>query len=113
MSKLLIKTQFLLVICFTVYVTQLLLVNSTLAHAENNEVILLVIENCSFCDKTEAFLNDKGIPYKRYDIKKDAQGKSLYRQLGGGGVPLMKIGGTIVRGYQPDEIIMALKMRRS
>ena len=83
-----------------------------LASAQSSDVVVLVIQGCPYCDKTEAFLIKKGINYKRYDIEKDAHGKSLYQKLGGGGVPLIKIGSNIIRGFQPDEILMALRSRR-
>lgn len=80
--------------------------------AQGNEVTVLVIQGCPYCNKAEEFLQKKGINYRRYDIERDAGGQALYRKLGGGGVPLIKIGSSVIRGFQPDEILMNLSAQR-
>lgn len=63
---------------------------------------------CPHCRSLEIFLQDKGIHYARYDIERDAHGAKIYRKLGGGGIPLVKIGEKVIRGFQPQEILAGL-----
>lgn len=67
-------------------------------------VEIFVTSWCPYCKKLEHFLQENDIEYTRYDIEKEAAGASLYKQLGGGGVPLMKIGSTVLRGFDEAEI---------
>jgi glutaredoxin len=58
---------------------------------------------------TRRFLDQKGIPYKEFDIEKDAEARTAYEALGGGGIPIIDVNGTLIRGYDPDAILAALK----
>lgn len=60
---------------------------------------------CGYCKKLERFLNEKGIPYVAYDIEKDSSAASTFKQLGGRGVPVVRIGSHVVQGYNPDAVM--------
>jgi len=60
---------------------------------------------CGYCKKMIRFLNEKGIPYAAYDIEKDRAAAENYRALGGRGVPVVRIGSHIIRGYNPDAVL--------
>jgi glutaredoxin len=49
------------------------------------------------------------IPYQEFDIEKDAEARKAYEALGGGGIPFIDVNGTLIRKYDPDEILAALK----
>lgn len=68
------------------------------------EVSIFVTAWCPYCRKLETFLKDNGIKFKRYDIEKDRKGSLLYRQLGGGGIPLTLVDSTVVRGFDEIEL---------
>ncbi|MFJ3482418.1 glutaredoxin family protein [Pseudomonas sp. NPDC090202] len=78
----------------------------TLAQAR---VVLYATDWCGYCKQARRFLDSKGIPYTEYDIEKSAEGRKAYEALGGRGIPLIDVNGTLIRGFSPDEILAALK----
>lgn len=72
-------------------------------------VVLYATDWCGYCKQTKRFLDSKGIPFKEFDIEKDAQARKAYEALGGRGIPLIDVNGTLIRGFDPDEILAALK----
>ena len=43
------------------------------------------------------------------DIEQDAQARKAYEALGGGGIPFVDVNGTLIRDYNPEAIMAALK----
>jgi mycoredoxin len=78
----------------------------TRAHAH---VVLYATEWCGYCKLTRRFLDQKGIPYRDFDIEKDAEARKAYAALGGGGIPFVDVNGTLIRDYNPEAIMAALK----
>ena len=72
-------------------------------------VVLYSTEWCGYCKQSRRFLDQKGIPYREFDIEKDAQARKAYEALGGGGIPFIDVNGTLIRGYDPQAILAALK----
>ncbi|MBV6825107.1 glutaredoxin family protein [Pseudomonas sp. PD9R] len=72
-------------------------------------VVLYSTQWCGYCKLTRRFLDQRGIPYKDFDIEKDAVARKDYEALGGGGIPIIDVNGTLIRGYDPDAIMAALK----
>jgi len=72
-------------------------------------VVLYATDWCGYCKQTKRFLDSKGIPFKEFDIEKDAEARKAYEALGGRGIPLIDVNGTLIRGFDPDEILAALK----
>ena len=60
---------------------------------------------CGYCKKMVRFLNEKGIPYTAYDIEKDSAAARTYRELGGNGVPVVRVGSHVVHGYSPEAVM--------
>ena len=60
---------------------------------------------CGYCKKMVQFLNEKGIPFTAYDVEKDAAAYRRYHELGGNGVPVVRIGSHVVHGYNPDAVM--------
>jgi glutaredoxin len=67
---------------------------------------------CGYCKKLATFLDTKGIRYTTYDIEKDSSANKTYRELGGRGVPLSRIGSTVVRGFNPEAVLRAVENER-
>ena len=76
--------------------------------SSDRRVILLVAPGCPYCLMAEELLKKKRVTYKRLDINKDEEGRVLYQSLGGGGVPILKVGTKVVRGFDPIEIVAAV-----
>jgi len=67
---------------------------------------------CGYCRKLEGFLKSNRIPYKRHDIEKSSSARRAHLKLGGGGIPVTKVGSEVIRGYNPDAILRSLKKSR-
>ncbi|MGP6458673.1 glutaredoxin family protein [Pseudomonas parakoreensis] len=72
-------------------------------------VVLYATDWCGYCKQTKRFLDSKGIAFREFDIEKDAEARKAYEALGGRGIPLIDVNGTLIRGFDPDEILAALK----
>lgn len=85
--------------------------SSTLSeHAQANaKVTLYATDWCGYCKQTRRFLDSQGIPYTEFDIEKDAAGRRAYEALGGRGIPLIDVNGTLIRGFSEEQILAALK----
>lgn len=79
------------------------------APAPKAEVVMYATAWCPYCKKARDFLRKEGIEYKEYDIEKSQEGRRQHQALGGGGVPVIVVNGTVVRGYNPQGILAALK----
>lgn len=75
----------------------------------NAHVEVFVTSWCGYCKKMVRFLNEKGIPYTAYDIEKDPGAARTYRELGGRGVPVVRVGSHVVRGYNPEAVLSYLQ----
>lgn len=74
--------------------------------AERAPVILYMTDWCGWCRKTRALLQEIDADFEEVDIEKSEAGRKEYEQKSGGrgGVPLLDVGGTIVRGYDEPRI---------
>ena len=78
--------------------------------AQQNQVELYVTSWCPYCKKAKQFFNARGIPYKAYDIEKDAQAATRKQQLDSkSGVPFAVVNGVRIHGYKPKRYSKALK----
>ncbi len=79
----------------------------------SKSVEIFVTSWCPHCKSLTEFLKAEGIPYRTYDIEKSKTGLRIYKKLGGGGVPVVRIGATVLRGFQPTAIKAALEPSRN
>ena len=75
----------------------------------NARVVLYATDWCGYCKATRRFLDQKGIPYTEFDIEKDPVARKAYEALGGRGIPILDVNGTLLRDFNPDAILAALK----
>ncbi len=73
-------------------------------------VILYATQWCGYCKKVRAFFADNNIEYEEYDVENSYIGMKEYKQLGGKGVPLVKINKNLVRGYNVPELEKLLNL---
>ncbi len=78
----------------------------------NGTVDIFVTSWCGYCKQLERFLDSKGIHYTAYDIEKDGSALKQYKALGRRGVPVTRIGASVVSGYNPDAILKAIERER-
>lgn len=87
---------------------------STMRHEtglQGRPVTIYVTSWCPYCRELEQFLKQNGVRYRRLDIERSREGQRLYRGLGGGGVPVVQIGGQVFRGFDEAELRHALRLR--
>lgn len=74
--------------------------------AERSDVILYMTDWCGWCRKTRALLNEIGADFEEVDIEKSEAGRKEFEAKSGGqgGIPLIDIDGTIIRGYDEARI---------
>lgn len=78
------------------------------AAMHDGEVILYATSWCGYCAKARKFLNKHDIAFYEYDIEKSTEGRAQYDSLGGRGVPMLLVNGTVIKGYNQAKIIEAL-----
>ena len=77
--------------------------------AGSAEVVLYSTAWCGYCTKARNFMNEKGIAFREEDIEKSASARQAYDALGGRGVPLLNVKGTLINGYDPQAIAKAAR----
>ena len=77
----------------------------------SKRVDIYVTSWCGYCRKLENFLKSKRIPYQRHDIEKSSSARQAHLKMGGGGVPVVKVGSEVIRGYSPDAILRSLNKK--
>lgn len=75
------------------------------AELHDGKVILYATSWCGYCEKARQFLDKENIPFYEYDIEKSPEGHDQYRSIGGRGVPVLLINGSVIQGYSPREIL--------
>ena len=71
------------------------------------QIEVFVTAWCPYCQQLEAALKERNIPYKRYDIEKSAEGRKIHSSLGGGGIPVTRVGSEVIRGFNLPAILRA------
>ena len=73
--------------------------------SSGKKVEIYVTSWCPHCKHLEEFLKEKKIAYTRYDIEHNSQAMQTYKELGGHGVPFVKIGDSTLGGFNADWIL--------
>ncbi len=79
------------------------------AELHDESVILYATSWCPNCAQTRKFFKDNKVPYFEYDVDNSSEGQRQFKQLHGTGVPVILIKNTIVRGYNPNALMSAIK----
>ena len=78
------------------------------------QVIVYGAAWCKPCHDAAAYLRSKGVQVVEYDIEKEPdRGREMQRKLrnagmAGGSIPVIDVGGTILRGFSPGSLDQAL-----
>ncbi|WP_087017899.1 glutaredoxin family protein [Thaumasiovibrio subtropicus] len=70
-------------------------------------VVLYTASRCPHCESAKQFLDDKGVTYRICDAA-SPRGRKELMAMGARGVPVVKIGDTVIRGFQPKAMSKAL-----
>jgi len=72
------------------------------------DVVVFTTATCPYCQKARVLLDKKEVEWCEYDINFPNANYSLYKELGGNGVPLAVIGNTKLRGFNKAKYIQAI-----
>lgn len=80
--------------------------NLTDADKSKLDVVLYSTSWCGYCRRARAWMTANGVPFVEKDIEKDPDANAEYRSKSGGygGVPLIDVNGTMVRGFDQPRI---------
>jgi glutaredoxin len=67
--------------------------------AVTSSVVMYSTSWCPHCKRARAYFARNGIAYQDIDVEKSEAGKRDFAALGGGGVPLIVVGGKAMRGF--------------
>ena len=79
------------------------------AAQHDEDVILYATSWCPNCAQTRKFLKSANVAYFEYDVDNSSEGQRQFKALHGNGVPVLLIKNTVIRGYNPNAIFIALK----
>lgn len=80
--------------------------------APAGEVWLFTRNGCGYCKKVKDLLADKGYNYTELNVDTDANAGEMFKKLQAPGVPVTLVGDLEIIGYNPDEILKAVKKAR-
>lgn len=73
------------------------------------DVIIYSTSWCPYCAKTRDFFDSASIPYTEHDIERSPSAMREYQALSGRGVPVIRVGDTVIQGYDPAAIRTAIE----
>ena len=76
--------------------------------------VIFSTSTCSWCRRAKRYFREKGVPFKEINVERDpAAARDLVRKTGQSGVPVIKIGGAWIVGFDKERIDRELARRAS
>ena len=72
------------------------------------KVIIFTTPTCTYCKKAKAYMNENNIEYVEKDVTKDSEAREELMQKGYRGVPIIRIDGEDVIGFDQQRIMELL-----
>lgn len=72
------------------------------------DVVMYTTSWCPYCTKARKYLQAANIPFTEYDVEQSPQAYAEYERISGRGVPVLKIGNSVIQGYSPDKMRQAI-----
>jgi glutaredoxin len=79
------------------------------ANGAQPEVVMYSTSWCGYCAKARAFFAQHKIDYLELDVEKDQEAAQINRRLGGGGVPTIMVGDTVINGFNEQALADSLE----
>lgn len=67
-----------------------------------HEVVMYGAAWCGYCAKTRQYFAAHGVRYTEHDIEASDEGRRGFEALGGRGIPVVVIDGTVVQGFNAE-----------
>ena len=75
-------------------------------------VVLFSTSTCSWCRRAKRYFKEQGVPFKEINVERDPQAaRDIVRKTGQTGVPVIKIGGAWIVGFDKERIDKELTRR--
>ena len=69
------------------------------------EVVIYSTPTCTYCAAAKRWFNEHGVQYTEHDVTKDpARAAEMYRLTGQNAVPVIRVGGQVMVGYDPLQL---------
>jgi glutaredoxin len=73
------------------------------------EVVIYTTPTCQYCPAAKRWLEDHGVTYTEYDVSRDpVRATEMYRLTGQGAVPVIRVGGQVMVGFDPLQLAKLL-----
>ena len=82
---------------------------SPVASAASHSITMYSTSWCPHCKRARMYFAERGIAYEEIDIEASEKNKRDFKELGGGGVPLIIVGDKAMRGFDPKRMDALLK----
>ena len=78
------------------------------------KVVLFSTSTCSWCRRAKRYFREQRVPFKEVDVELDPDAaKDIARKTGQTGVPVIKIGGSWIVGFDKERIDKELARKAS
>jgi glutaredoxin 3 len=69
------------------------------------EVVIYSTPTCTYCAAAKRWFKEHGVQYTEYDVSRDpARAAEMYRLTGQNAVPVIRVGGQVMVGYDPLQL---------
>ncbi len=76
--------------------------------------VIFSTSTCSWCRRAKRYFKEQGVPFKEINVERDQQAaRDIVRKTGQTGVPVIKIGGSWIVGFDKERIDRELARRAS
>jgi glutaredoxin len=73
------------------------------------EVSIYTTPTCTYCAQAKRWFDEHGVRYAEHDVSRDPQrATEMYRLTGQGAVPVIRVGGQVMVGYDPLQLARLL-----
>ena len=73
------------------------------------EVVIYTTPTCQYCPAAKRWLKDHGVAYTEHDVSRDpVRATEMYRLTGQGAVPVIRVGGQVMVGFDPLQLAKLL-----
>ncbi len=72
-------------------------------------ITLYSSSGCCHCRQLKAWLKQHELPFREFDIQRNARAFKDFHRLGGRGVPLLLVGGQKIQGFNASKLPAQLR----
>ena len=78
---------------------------------ETKKVEIFSTDTCHFCHMAKDWLDSKGVPFIEYNVGTDVEKRKEMMEITGQlGVPVVRIGSSVMIGFNPDQMAKILEI---